>query len=89
MCATSEPEIVKLAFHRHRPLSSEGSIRVVDVLPRAKENTIQCQLREINLDRGPSAGAQYEALSYARGNSRDRNVIGCDGQPLEVTVNCW
>ncbi|KAK8054589.1 hypothetical protein PG994_009656 [Apiospora phragmitis] len=92
MCAASEPEveIVKVGFHRHRPLSSEGSIRVVDLLSGAKEEVIHCELREVDLDRDlDDRGAQYEALSYAWGDSHDRNVIQCDGQPLEVTVNCW
>ncbi|KAK8036227.1 hypothetical protein PG993_008841 [Apiospora rasikravindrae] len=90
MCAYTEPEIVKLGPHRHRPLTSEGSIRVVDLLPGAKEDAIHCKLREVDLDDlNYAAGAQYEALSYAWGDSHVRNAIQCDGQPLAVTVNCW
>ncbi|KAK8131376.1 hypothetical protein PG984_007814 [Apiospora sp. TS-2023a] len=73
--------------HIHKPLSSAGSIRVVDVLPASKDDlTIACKLREVNLN---NLGAQYEAVSYAWGDANDRKPIRCDGQLLEVTVNCW
>ncbi|KAK8859748.1 heterokaryon incompatibility protein-domain-containing protein [Apiospora arundinis] len=78
---------IVLPDHKHRRLSSAGSIRVVDVLPGTKENLlIQCKLREVRLD---SSVAQYEALSYAWGDSNKTCTILCDEQRLSVTENCW
>ncbi|KAK8053049.1 het-domain-containing protein [Apiospora saccharicola] len=77
-----------LDCHTHKPLGNAGSmIRVVDVLPASRDDlTIAYKLREVNLD---NIGAQYEAVSYVWGNANDRRPIRCDGQLLEVTVNCW
>ncbi|KAK7995057.1 hypothetical protein PG990_013830 [Apiospora arundinis] len=78
---------IDLPDHKHRRLSSAGSIRVVDVLPGTREDLlIQCKLREVRLD---SSVAQYEALSYAWGASNKTCTILCDEQRLSVTENCW
>ncbi|KAK7993829.1 hypothetical protein PG989_007210 [Apiospora arundinis] len=55
---------IDLPDHKHRRLSSAGSIRVVDVLPGTREDLpIRCKLREVSLY---SSDAQYEALSLRR-----------------------
>ncbi|KAK6836352.1 HET-domain-containing protein [Apiospora arundinis] len=78
---------IDLPDHKHRRLSSAGSIRVVDVLPGTREDLpIQCKLREVRLD---SSDAQYEALSYVWGDPNKTRTILCDEQRLSVTENCW
>lgn len=73
--------------HRHKPLGSSDSIRVLDLLPSPNPVArLRCNLREVSLDDGEIAS--YEALSYVWGSPEGSQAITCDGQHLLVTPNC-
>lgn len=72
--------------HYHTPLTSNDSIRVLDLLPALDRRApVRCRLREVALAR---AGAKYEALSYVWGSPAGTRAITCDGRRLLVTPNC-
>lgn len=72
--------------HYHTPLTSNDSIRVLDLLPALDRRApVRCRLREVALGR---AGAKYEALSYVWGSPTGTRAITCDGRRLLVTPNC-
>ena len=68
------------------------SIRLLELLPGAPKDTIQCQLRVATLDDADNT-PRYEALSYCWGeeknekNEKNKKKIYCDGQQVEVMSN--
>ncbi|KFA56211.1 hypothetical protein S40293_00043 [Stachybotrys chartarum IBT 40293] len=73
--------------HRHSPLRSHDSIRLLDLLPSQDRNAVvRCTLRQISLAK---ARSRYDALSYVWGAREGSRPILCDGEPLLVTSNCY
>ncbi|KAF8846421.1 hypothetical protein BDZ45DRAFT_543547, partial [Acephala macrosclerotiorum] len=60
-------------------------IRILTLLPSAEyDSPIEVQLTEVDLPSKPD----YEALSYAWGDTKNKIGISCHGRRLDVTVNC-
>jgi hypothetical protein len=61
-------------------------IRVVEIMPaKSFDDELICYLRTVRLAQKPN----YEALSYAWGDSADRRQIKLNDKPFAVTANLW
>ncbi|KAK7936004.1 hypothetical protein PG985_001499 [Apiospora marii] len=77
-----EPDLT----YKHKPLSSEDSIRVFDLLPAINPKApLELKLREESLS---DLQTEYEALSYVWGAANENKYVTCAGQRLFVTDNC-
>ncbi|TGO11073.1 hypothetical protein BTUL_0118g00300 [Botrytis tulipae] len=79
--------------HTHTRLQSPRYIRILKLLPSAKQHArIQCRLAELDIDKYTShdykTPGPYEALSYVWGSTNGSISIECDGKALLVTENC-
>ncbi|KAK8113420.1 hypothetical protein PG984_013946 [Apiospora sp. TS-2023a] len=73
-------------LYKHKPLRSEDSIRVFDLLPaRLSIFPVKVELMEISLS---DIEVEYEALSYVWGEANKGKYIICGGKRLPVTDNC-
>lgn len=72
-----------LDMFTHSPLFTRGSIRVVELLPGAFNDAIECEISSAELESEPA----YEALSYTWGDPNDTNVIVINGRRFDITVN--
>lgn len=68
----------------HRPLSLEGSSFRLLQLHRGIGSPIQCSMFEAYLNDAENL-IEYEALSYAWGDSQGGEIINVDGQVLQIT----
>ena len=76
---------VNVVLFKHSRLRGPTSIRVLTLLPStAFDSPIEVQLAEVDLAGKPD----YEALSYAWGDTKNKVGISCHGERLDVTVNC-
>jgi hypothetical protein len=66
----------------HNTLPSAPSFRVVELLP-GNDGDISCKLHTVLLE----ADLEYEAISYAWGDTNSTALVFCDGKPFEVTKN--
>jgi hypothetical protein len=79
--------------HRYSPLSEQGNIRLVRLMPHEDEKApLQCQLFEYPLQRQGEGTHLYEALSYVWGSEHNRQTIyiqsdNKDNDRLLVTAN--
>jgi hypothetical protein len=65
--------------------STRREIRILELLPGQRGDSIQCRLATASLSSGP----HYEALSYCWGDPTAQKAIFCDGAVLHVTVNLY
>lgn len=56
--------------------------RVLDLLPGSFDHPIECTVRNIELDE-----ADYEAISYVWGDSKEQVAIKCNSQSLSIPVS--
>lgn len=76
---------VNVVPYKHSSLRGPNSIRILTLLPSAEfDSPIDVQLAEVDLPSKPD----YEALSYAWGDTKNKVGISCHGRRLDVTVNC-
>lgn len=73
---------------QHAPLSSENSIRVLDLLPASNRRApLECHVRQVELADSITQ-LDYEAVSYVWGEAKGAWPLLCDGRELLVTKNC-
>jgi hypothetical protein len=65
-------------------LPSAPSFRVVELLP-GNNGDIICKLHTVFWEADP----EYEAISYAWGDSNSKEQVLCDGKSVEVTKNLY
>ena len=66
-------------------LPSKREICVLDLLPVAFDDDVECEIRIVNLDEN----AEYEALSYCWSEIRHGKTIEVCGKPITVTTNLY
>lgn len=72
-------------LYQYVPLTAPTSIRLLRLFPSSSQSApLEITLTEVDLDGGP----QYEALSYAWGDKKEKAAILCHGKTIEVTPNC-
>lgn len=64
---------------------ADSEIRLVEILPKARDNTINCQLKQFPLEECP----KFCALSYAWGDQSVKKTIVLDNIPFKVTRNLY
>lgn len=75
---------LKKLFH-HDPLQSATEIRLINLFPGTREESIHCEIFHTNLDAQPD----YEAVSYTWGSPVISSSISCGKYGiLSVTENC-
>lgn len=67
------------------PLTSNSSIRILELQPGKKSEAIKCQLSVVEREQAPP----YEAISYAWGNPANTKLIKCGGGTLKITTSLW
>jgi tetratricopeptide (TPR) repeat protein len=92
---------ISLPCFTYTPLEFEWQLRVVQVMPRQRENDkIKCKLhvipggdaQEVDPEYQPESNTPnigYHALSYSWGNADDTKEIEVDGEPFYVTTNLY
>jgi hypothetical protein len=68
----------------HNPLTT-SHIRLLVLQPGQHDSQITCYVHNASLERLP----QYEAVSYAWGNSTETHNIQCNGQDLTVSGSLY
>ena len=80
------PRAIRLRIYQYLPFSLPRAIRLLQLMPAAAGESLQCRLVEASLDERP----KYEALSYEwGGHSRGaQNIrITCEGRSISITRN--
>ncbi|KAF2830812.1 HET-domain-containing protein [Ophiobolus disseminans] len=72
--------------YEYRPLPQKRSIRLLYLHPGTEHDPLQCSLRFDSLD---TDLVDYEAISYAWGDSTKSRSIACDGQSLAITESIF
>ncbi|KAK7963525.1 heterokaryon incompatibility protein-domain-containing protein [Apiospora saccharicola] len=73
--------------YKHKPLSSEDSIRVFELLPAINRLArVKVELKEVSLS---NMKVDYEAVSYVWGKAERGDYVICNGQRLPVTDSCY
>ena len=67
--------------HQHENLPSQTSFRVAEILRGQDGDPISCLLHAADL----SDPVEYEVISYAWNDARNRATVICDGKTLDVT----
>jgi hypothetical protein len=70
--------------YKHKPLTDKSSIRLLELLPGARQDDIACSLRECRID---DCRGAYEALSYVWGDETKRTPVWIGERTLDVTEN--
>lgn len=70
-------------FYQYSPLSSEMSIRLLELYPGHGNDNLECTLHHTELEKAP----KYETISYAWGNPANKSNVLCDGKIIIVTQN--
>lgn len=71
--------------YKHVPLSTDASIRVLELLPGTPGDPLAANLWEINLDDGP----EFNALSYCWGEPIFNKLLQCNGQAFCITESVF
>jgi hypothetical protein len=77
--------------HKHRPLSSRNTFRVIDLQPaQTFSDPLCCRLIELDASLASPRGKtqRYEALSYVWGVPSGTCELICDDGILQITPNC-
>ncbi|KAK8064132.1 hypothetical protein PG996_008784 [Apiospora saccharicola] len=73
--------------YKHKPLSSEDSIRVFELLPAINRLArVKVELKEVSFS---NMKVDYEAVSYVWGKAERGDYVICNGQRLPVTDSCY
>jgi Heterokaryon incompatibility protein (HET) len=70
----------------HTPISVDGHIRVIELLPGKGKEPIQCTLKTVSRKQVED---MYEAISYVWGDSEELIDIKCNGKRLPITRNLF
>jgi hypothetical protein len=67
--------------YQYEDLPTQSSFRVLELLPRQEGNPVSCLLHIVDW----SNPLEYEAISYAWGDSNAKAPVTCNGKRLMVT----
>ena len=70
-------------LYKYKELPNDSSFRVLELLPGELDESISCRLHVADWTNPPD----YEAISYAWGNSSDTFPANCDGKLLDISPN--
>ncbi|KAH7310337.1 heterokaryon incompatibility protein-domain-containing protein [Rhexocercosporidium sp. MPI-PUGE-AT-0058] len=69
--------------YQYKSLPSENCIRLLELYPGQADDTLDCTLRQAELENAP----KYEAISYAWGDPTNKVDVLCDGKIITATQN--
>lgn len=82
-------QTLELKLNRYRILEkSRREIRLIEILPAERSETVECRLRPVSLDELDEV-VPYEALSYSWGSVFQTHGILLNGEPCEVRKNLY
>jgi hypothetical protein len=70
--------------YAYLPLPSIDHIRILRLLPGAKEDRLCCDLKVVSIDKAEDT---YDAISYVWGDLESTEDVLCNGQRIPVTTN--
>lgn len=79
-------DFVQSAPLTYQPLAVPSNIRILELLPGAIHDRIQCTLHEADLNFDNNV---YTAVSYVWSNHEDRLPMECNGKEALVTLNLY
>lgn len=74
-----------MSSYDYDELPFESSFRVAELLPGNANDQVICRLHAEEWNRKP----QFEAISYAWGDTTDRSTILCNGKKIHVTKSLY